>query len=228
MFYTKNIFKITGLALIIACFCSCRKDFLEVVPKGVAIASKTSDYELLLNADFGRVLYSPNVVMSDELAGYQPVYGVSFGFTSIADQKAFEYQDDIYLPTQNETEMKLVKQLYTYNKVINEVMASRDGNEQYKKALRAEALAGRAWVHFMLVNYYGKPYNAATAAADPGIPLFTAADVTQTVFTRLPVQAAYDLIIADLTEAIPFSLPASSAGIVCLSPQQKLYSGRCI
>ncbi|MGJ1387929.1 RagB/SusD family nutrient uptake outer membrane protein [Sphingobacterium spiritivorum] len=207
MFYTKNIFKITGLALIIACFCSCRKDFLEVVPKGVAIASKTSDYELLLNADFGRVLYSRNVVMSDELAGYEPVYGVSFGFTSIADQKAFEYQDDIYLPTENETEMNLVKQLYTYNKVINEVMASKEGNEQYKKALRAEALAGRAWVHFMLVNYYGKPYNAATAAADPGIPLFTAADVTQTVFTRLPVQAAYDLIIADLTEAISL-LPA--------------------
>lgn len=55
----------------------------------------------------------------------------------------------------------------------------------------------------MLVNYYGKPYDAATAALDPGIPLVTVADVSQTTFTRASVQAAYDLIIADLTEAIP-------------------------
>ena len=82
-------------------------------------------------------------------------------------------------------------------------MDSKEGNNAQKKALRAEALAGRAWVHFMLVNYYGKPYNAATAASDPGIPLVKIADVTQTTFTRSTVQAAYDLILADLTEAIP-------------------------
>lgn len=203
MFYTKNIFKIAALVLI-ACFSSCRKDFLEVMPKGVAIATKTSDYEQLLNSfSLSTVSIASQVVMSDELGGYQPVYNSGFGFGAINYRKAFEYQDDIYLPSENESEMSLVGQIYTYNKVINEVMTSREGNEQQKKALRAEALAGRAWVHFMLVNYYGKPYNAATAASDPGIPLFTVADVTQTVFTRLSVQAAYDLIIADLTEAIP-------------------------
>jgi len=54
-----------------------------------------------------------------------------------------------------------------------------------------------------LINLYGKPYNAATAATDPGYPIVTAADVTQTVFTRASVQAMYDFIIKDLTEAIP-------------------------
>jgi len=205
MLYNKNIITTAILAVLTIGFASCGKDFLEVVPKGVAVATKTSDYELLLNdpnlATLGR---ASQVVMSDELAGFAPLYGVGSGVGSVTDQKAFEYQDDIYLQTENITELtQLEKQLYTYNKVINEVMDSKEGNNAQKKALRAEALAGRAWVHFMLVNYYGKPYNAATAASDPGIPLVKIADVTQTTFTRSTVQAAYDLILADLTEAIP-------------------------
>lgn len=209
MFYYKNIIKIVAFVVLTIGFSSCKKDFLEVVPKGVAIATRTSDYERLLNDPNLTLLgKASQIVMSDELAAFMPLYTVGSGVVSISDQKAFEYQDDIYLSTENQSELtQLEKQLYTYNKVINEVMASKEGNDTQKKSLRAEALAGRAWVHFMLVNYYGKPYNATTASSDLGIPLVTVADVTQTTFTRSSVQAAYDLIIADLTEAIP-NLPA--------------------
>ncbi|MGN2376283.1 RagB/SusD family nutrient uptake outer membrane protein [Sphingobacterium spiritivorum] len=206
MFYYKNILKIAGLAIGLAGFVSCQKDFLEVVPKGAAIATKTSDYERLLNdPSLGFLIRASQVVMSDELAGYQPLYSTGgTGIALLVDQKAFEYQCDIYLPSENESELTILERhLYTYNKVINEVMASTEGSDSQKRVLRAEALAGRAWVHFMLVNYYGKPYNVATAALDPGVPLVTVADVTQTTFTRASVQAAYDLIIADLNEAIP-------------------------
>ncbi|TJZ60024.1 RagB/SusD family nutrient uptake outer membrane protein [Sphingobacterium olei] len=204
MFYKNSIIKIVIISLLGINLTSCKKDFLEVVPKGVAIATKTSDYERLLNDPaLNRVSLSSQIVMSDELAGYAPMYAVGSGIGTVTDQKAFEYEDDIYLATENATELTLLeRQLYTYNKVINEVMESKEGNDAQKKALRAEALAGRAWVHFMLVNYYGKPYHAATAGTDLGIPLVTVADVTQTTFTRSSVQAAYDLIIADLAEAI--------------------------
>ncbi|MDR6782202.1 tetratricopeptide (TPR) repeat protein [Pedobacter africanus] len=209
MSYYKNIINIISIAILTISLSSCKKDFLEVVPKGVAIATKTSDYERLLNdLNLNSIASVSQIVMSDELAGFAPLYSPGTGVLNIADQKAFEYQDDIYLPTENTSELtQLEKQLYTYNKVINEVMESKEGNDAQKKSLRAEALAGRAWVHFMLVNYYGKPYNAVTAASDPGIPLIKIADVTQTTFTRVSVQAAYDLIIADLTEAIS-DLPA--------------------
>jgi hypothetical protein len=206
MFYSKNsILKIAIITTLTMGLASCRKDFLEVVPKGVAIATKTSDYERLLNDPNLNVLgLASQIVMSDELAAFAPLYSVGSGVGTANDQKAFEYQDDIYLPTENASELsQLEKQLYTYNKVINEILESKEGNSIQKKALRAEALAGRAWVHFMLINYYGKPYNAATATSDPGIPLVTVADVTQTTFTRASVQAAYDLIIADLNKAIP-------------------------
>jgi len=205
MFYAKNILKIAGLAIGLAGLVSCKKDFLEVVPKGVTVATKTSDYERLLNdGDLAYAMPASQVVMSDELAAYQPLYSPGNGLISISDQKAFEYQDDIYLPSENQSELTAPEaQLYVYNKVINEVMGSKGGSDSQKKMLLAEAQAGRAWVHFMLVNYYGKPYNAATAASDPGIPLVKVADVTQMVFTRASVQAAYNLIITDLTEAIP-------------------------
>lgn len=205
MFYNKYKIKIAALAILTLCFGACKKDFLEVVPKGVAIATKTTDYERLLNdRNLNTLGWVSQIVMSDELAGFAPLYSPGLGILTINDQKAFEYQDDIYLPTENTSELsQLEKQLYTYNKVINEVMDSKEGNDIQKKGLRAEALAGRAWVHFMLVNYYGKPYNATTAASDQGVPLVKVADVTQTIFTRASVQEAYDLIIADLNEAIP-------------------------
>ncbi|MGJ1499763.1 RagB/SusD family nutrient uptake outer membrane protein [Sphingobacterium spiritivorum] len=205
MCYYKNILKITILAVLTASFSSCGKDFLEVVPKGVAIATKTSDYELLLNkSGLEWVEVSTHVVMPDVLAGYEPRYTPGlYGLGGRHFMRAFEYQDDIYLPESKTSEMSLLDQMYHYNKVINEVMKSTGGNDAQKKALHSEARVARAWLHFLLVNYYGKPYDAATAATDPGIPLFTVADVTQTTFTRASVQAVYDLIIADLTEAIP-------------------------
>lgn len=205
MIYNKNIIKIAVLTVLTISFSSCKKDFLDVVPKGVAIATKTSDYERLLNdPNLTNLLLASQIVMSDELAGFMPLYSVGSGVASVSDQKAFEYQDDVYLAAESSSELtQLERQLYTYNKVINEVMESREGNDAQKKSLLSEALAGRAWVHFMLINYYGKPYNAATATSDPGIPLVTIADVTQTTFTRASVQAAYDLIIADLTKSIP-------------------------
>ena len=71
------------------------------------------------------------------------------------------------------------------------------------KGSTPEAMAGRAWTYFLLINYYGKPYSAATAATDPGFPIIQVADVTTTTFTRASVQEVYDFIIKDLTTAIP-------------------------
>ncbi|WP_293918779.1 MULTISPECIES: RagB/SusD family nutrient uptake outer membrane protein [unclassified Sphingobacterium] len=197
------------LTMLITVFSACSKDFLEVEPKGAVIASKTSDYELLLNDQvLGVIARASHIVMSDELAGYQPLYNPEGGIGSVNDRKAFEYQDDIYLPDENFSELsQLQRQLYSYNKIINEVMDSKEGSDTQKKTIHAEALACRAWVYFMLVNYYGKPYTAATAASDPGIFLIKTADVTQTVFKRSTVKEAYDQIIADLTEAIPLLSP---------------------
>lgn len=180
---------------------SCNKSFLDITPKGKVIAQNISDYDLIFNdgslpnngADVG-------VPMGDEVIAMDNYFSIA----TPRSQRLFQWSDVIYDNGVFANEMAgLMSNLYTYNKIANEVMASAGGTDAQKNALLAEAKANRAWVNFWLINMYGKPYNATTAATDPGFPIVTTADVTQTLFSRGTVQNMYDFIIKDLTEAIP-------------------------
>jgi len=184
---------------------SCKKDFLEVIPKGSLIATTAADYDLLLSFNgfyFNSAVdgsYMLPLALGDEVAAE----GSLFGNTNIHMQRAFRWEPVIYEPTEEPyyigTQLSL---LYTCNKVIEEVMNGA-GDELQKRQLLAEAKAGRAFLYFHLINLFGKPYNAATAATDPGFPLITRADVTGNHYTRASVQAIYDLVVSDLQAAIP-------------------------
>lgn len=196
-----NIRKMAGVVLLITATASCSKSFLEIKPKGIVIASKTSDYDLLLNnLDLINITSDAQNILGDEVIMKDPAYsGAAF-----RDKQLFKWDYNIYTADEDAKETLIpVKGLYIYNKVINEVMTSANGSDATKLSLQAEALAGRAWTNFFLVNIYGKPYNAATAATDPGFPLITKADVNAGDFRRASVQAVYDLIVSDLTTAIP-------------------------
>ena len=185
---------------------SCKKDFLEITPKGKLIAETTEDYyRLLSNLDFLNIVAScgsgaAQVPMGDEVAAVDPY----LSGTDLRSQRLFHWDDAIYQPDEDALEMATpMKNIYTYNKVINEVMDSKNGTDLEKKSIRAEALAGRAWTYFLLINYYGKPYSEATSSTDPGFPIITEADVTKTKFSRASVKEVYDFIIEDLKTAIP-------------------------
>ena len=75
--------------------------------------------------------------------------------------------------------------------------------ENYKSQ-KGEALVARAYAHFMLVNFFSKFYDPATASSDPGIPYVT--EPENTVFKkyeRKTVQYVYDMVEKDLTEGLP-------------------------
>lgn len=204
----KTVGKPALVALLLTTAVSCKKSFLEIEPKGIIIAQKTSDYDLLLNnTDLVIANAGNHALMGDELASVEPRWtGASF-----AEKKLFQWQTDIYNPGEDAAEtLAPSKHMYIYNKIIGEVMSSTEGREDTKKALRAEALAGRAWVNFLWVNYFGKPYNAATAATDPAFTLINDADVNNGPYSHVSVKAMYDQIIADLTAAIP---DMASAGV---------------
>lgn len=95
------------------------------------------------------------------------------------------------------------------NTVTTEVPASTGGTDADKAELIAEALVHRADAYLMLVNTYAKPYNTATAASDPGVPLLTQETTVQSL-VRTPVQTVYNQIIIDLKKALP-ALPATQA-----------------
>lgn len=187
---------------------SCKKEFLEVVPKGQTIAVSTADYEKLLNANYLSSSYTASVYRGDEVSALQPDFNNSVSTTSnIRLQRLFKYEDRVYnadqLPNEITDEFNYNRRLYLLNKVINEVMDSQGGTEAQKLAILAEAKAARAICNFMFLSDFTKPYNAATAATDPGIPNLTQADVNLKDFKRESLQQGYDLVIKDLTDALP-------------------------
>jgi tetratricopeptide (TPR) repeat protein len=200
----KNIYKNTRnlllCAALLATVVSCKKSFLEIVPKGRIIASKTTDYTLMLNnLDLINSVADNHAFLGDEIAAVEPTWASAPN----RDKQLFKYEGDIYTQDEDADEtLAPLRAMYIYNKIINEVMQSTGGTETEKKSVRGEAMAGRAWTYFFLVNYFGKPYNPATAATDLAFPLITKAEVTETKFERATVQQIYDLIISDLNTAI--------------------------
>ncbi|WP_127130907.1 RagB/SusD family nutrient uptake outer membrane protein [Pseudoflavitalea rhizosphaerae] len=178
---------------------SCSKDFLEIEAKGSLIAKNTNDYEQLLNAVDLQIFYAPSLYLGDEMAAQASYMSAA----AIRTQRLFRYEDRVYDEDQLPSETWHISTIYTLNKVINEVMQSQGNDEQKKKSLLAEAKVGRALCHLYFLSDYSMPYKAATAGTDPGVPLLTKADVTQTTFTRATVQQSYDFIINDLTTALP-------------------------
>lgn len=196
--YTRPFVLIT---LLLAAMASCKQSFLEIKPKGRIIATKTSDYDLLFNnLDLINIATNGHILMGDEIHAIEPQWSAAV----FRERQLFSWQTDIYQADEDATETLVpVKGIYVYNKIINEVMQSTEGSEENKKSLQAEAYAGRAWTYFLLINYYGKPYDPATAATDLGFPLITEADINGGPYERATVQEIYDLIVSDLTTAIP-------------------------
>lgn len=101
---------------------------------------------------------------------------------------------------------KQYKTIYVCNEVLEGVLGSRDGTEAEKQKIYAEALVHRAYAYLILVNMYGKQYNAATASVDLGVPLLTTPNL-YTKLNRASVADIYAQILKDLRISVS-RLPA--------------------
>jgi hypothetical protein len=74
--------------------------------------------------------------------------------------------------------------------IINEA-----SNQNNFKPQKGEALVARAYAHFMLVTFFAKAYDPATAGTDPGIPyVLTPEKEVFGKYERKTVQYVYDMI----------------------------------
>ncbi|MCB0489331.1 MAG: RagB/SusD family nutrient uptake outer membrane protein [Cyclobacteriaceae bacterium] len=125
-------------------------------------------------------------------------------------QRAFEWQDFVDDP--NESDSPSFFWFQTYNAIAhaNEVLAvlsslpaDTEALKQKKRAVESEARLVRAYGHFMLVNLFGKHYDASTADSDQGVPYV---ETPETVFIktykRNTVQEVYDKVEADMLKGI--------------------------
>lgn len=204
MNFTKSVFILITAVLISVFSSGCKKDFLEILPKGRLIAKSTNDYNLSLNNLSLLTINTSGgalgpVVLGDEIVSVEPYFTGS----SRRYQRLFRFEDHIYNADEDAYELiSPMQNIYIYNKIINEVMSSTGGSDSQKRSIQAEARIGRAWTYFLLINFYGKHYNENTAALDPGFPIIIENDLAATNFSRNSVKEVYDFIIEDLTLAL--------------------------
>lgn len=196
----KNIFWTCIVAVMLM---SCN-DFLDIKPKGVAVPTKATEYEQLLNyAQMSKALdcspeyLTDNVWMPDE--GYK-------GFEELdqAERNMYTFQSEIYdVGEYDLIWLQSYSRILYCNTVANQIINS-EGDEIYKLRVRADALVLRAFDYLGLVNAYGKFYDKATASIDPGVPLQLSEVIDDSPSIRASVQAVYDQIQKDLDEAVKY------------------------
>lgn len=88
------------------------------------------------------------------------------------------------------------------NQALETISQAQDQSEY--SAQKGEALVARAYAHFMLVNFFSKFYDPASASTDPGIPYVTEPEkVFIKQYDRKSVQFVYDMVEQDLLEGLP-------------------------
>ena len=93
----------------------------------------------------------------------------------------------------------LYRMISNLNQIINNI-DNITGPESEKKHVKGQALAYRAWAHFMLVQLYADRFVPGAANSQPGIPYMEV--VTFEGQERLSVAETYNKINADIIAAI--------------------------
>ena len=101
------------------------------------------------------------------------------------------------------------KKLYAHINACNMILAEAEAFDNSGDAtvqenidrIKGECYFLRGSYYFLLANFYGKPYEAATAASDPCVPLKLTNYVEDIHFRRNSVAEVYDQIEKDLLEA---------------------------
>ncbi|MEN2401450.1 RagB/SusD family nutrient uptake outer membrane protein [Flavobacterium sp. MC2016-06] len=210
----KKYFKYIAIAAVGAVVLSC-DNYVDIKTEGRLIPEEVENYRYLLNnsAQYDRT-YGDIDIASDDISFQNEAQTTELAaadylrpFTNM-----YKWSEKIYFDGEHDSDMEtLYAELNSVNVVINEVMKSKNGTEAEKAALKAEAEVHRAYIFLMLVNTFGKAYDATTSATDPGIVLFTTPTVSDNI-TRTSVQAAYDVILADLNDAVNAGLKPVNSG----------------
>lgn len=178
---------------------SCRK-YVEVEQYNRRELKYTTDYVYLLN---NKTVFTPTfsfpVLTSDDMI-----------FTNLNYQQqqpeavALPYTWSSQLVPDNTEDLnwsRPYKQIYTANEVIAGVMQSKDGTEQQKRALLAEAKIQRAYAYFVLVNLYADIYDPTTIDHAVGVPLLLQPELFVSL-KRASLATVYAQILQDLRDGV--------------------------
>lgn len=207
----KSIYKYLAFSFLAVAASGCKK-YVDIKTQGNLVPNQTINYRYLLNntdgfeynanlSDFANadINITDESQMLDMQSEYYGYFANSYAWKDVIYVLGSSYEND-------DSWNMLYKTILNCNTIINELPES-NGTQAEKDALAAEALVHRADAYLVLLNNYAKPYDAATAATDLGVPLLTTQTVSQSL-KRASVKVVYEQILADLLKAVP-SLPAT-------------------
>lgn len=201
--------KIVLLAVFAAAFTSCKKA-LDVDPKqtidaGTALQNDQDVNSLVVGGYSlmgGGSLYGTNLIMMPDLSGGDGTCTWRGTFQSprqITNKTMTRDNADASLIWTNAYDV-----INTANITLNSLSIVKDADLQQQ--LKGEALFMRGIMHFELVRLFGLPWGATPDNSQLGVVIKTKPTNNETdAFEKIPrstVKQVYDLVIADLTEAV--------------------------
>jgi tetratricopeptide (TPR) repeat protein len=189
---------------------ACTKTFLDKKPDQSLVVPQTlQDFQALLdNANTMNInLPALGEVSSDDY------YVTDAGFASVSVpmfRNAYTWNKDIYEGSPDVIDWNYAYQQIFYSNVVLEGLAKLNAAQQADPQYVAEkgsALFFRGFALFSAAQVFCKPYNAATAGSDVGLPVRTSSDINQKS-VRASVAKTYSQVIADLQQSLTY-LPAT-------------------
>lgn len=207
--YRKIQLIFTILFLVIMFGSSCKK-FLDVRPNSKQVKFSIKDCQAVLD-DYNTMNINYSSEAETSADNYYLTDATYNSLSNIDDRNIYVWAPQaqrLSTPTQYTSPYKVV---YNANLVIDVIDNGDKGNynQETINSLKGAALFFRAYAHFHVAQIYAKPYDAATASQDLGIPIRLSPNIEDKSF-RGSVQQNYDLIIKDLLEAINL-LPITSS-----------------
>lgn len=203
----KQVLNIITFILLLSAVTGCKK-YVDIKTQGSLIPQETINFRYLLNynSTYEGTVQMPDLVADDiNITDSAQMAQLLSSSSYIPFVNAYTWQPAVYTVLgQTDPEWdRMYNIIYNCNVIIEETPASTGGSDSMKTELMAEAKVHRADAYLTLLNMYAKPYNAATAATDEGVPLILAPTVDAKL-SRAPVATVYKQIIDDLTEVYPY------------------------
>jgi SusD family. len=203
----KIIYTFIVISLLYAC-----NDYVDIVPKGNTIPETVDDLSRLMS--LGTFTSEGNFTEISFNVPYFELYSDDYTITQNSSQPYF-YLNSIpivasYLTWNDSSENSdekwngLYKSNYVANYVLDNIDNVAEGVANDRNEVKGRALVHRAMNYFLLVNLYGKQYDASagsTSATDLGVPLVLESDINKQ-YPRATVAKVYEQILDDLTQAI--------------------------
>ena len=159
---------LVGTMMLASC-----SDYTEIQPKGMSLLNSAEELELLFNQDMELDLRDLQYIGGSSFYSYGDILGGFAVENKSLSTLRLGYFDDPGsiqriedLTTSDEYYSTCYSWVGTIANPVLTQLATASGTDAKKKQLKSEALALRAYAHYLILQKFAKAYNPSTAAND--------------------------------------------------------------